>query len=343
MPTVLTVSGSLRAGSSNTALLEAIARVAPAGVAVASYDALAELPPFHPDVDQGAGPLPPAVVHWRGALAAADAVLLSSPEYAHGVPGVLKNALDWVVGSGELVGRPVGLLSASAASRFAHPQLAETLRVMSARLVPHATAVVDVPRRGLTEGAILADPMLASRLRAVLDALLAAAAAEAEPSGHDRSGASPGHAAASHDAYEDDLVPTELAAADRDAVEHIVDRLERAWNAMDGAAFAAPFSGNADFVTVRGEHVRGRADIAAGHAAIFERLYPGSTNRYTVDAVRLLRSEVALAHVRAELDAPRGPLAGRHASRLSLVLMRVRGSWEIAALHNTMEAEAPRG
>lgn len=174
MPTVLTVSGSLRAGSSNTALLAAVAHVAPAGVAVVPYDALAALPPFHPDVEQGGGPLPDAVVHWQRALAAADAVLLSSPEYAHGVPGVLKNALDWVVGSGELVDKPVGLLSASSASRFAHPQLLETLRTMTARLVPLATVIVDVPRREMTASEIVADAALATRLQAVLHALLAA-------------------------------------------------------------------------------------------------------------------------------------------------------------------------
>lgn len=130
----------------------------------------------------------------------------------------------------------------------------------------------------------------------------------------------------------------DLAAADRRAVQGIVERMEAAWNAMDGSAFAAPFAEDADFVNIRGEHHRGRAAIAAGHVAVLASLYAGSTNRYTVDAVRLLRPDVALAHVRAELDAPRGPYAGRHVARMSVVLTRAGGEWEIAALHNTTEA-----
>jgi uncharacterized protein (TIGR02246 family) len=118
----------------------------------------------------------------------------------------------------------------------------------------------------------------------------------------------------------------------------IVRQLEAAWNAMDGAAFAAPFAADADFVNIRGEHFRGQAEIAAGHAAIFRTIYAGSTNHYTVSRARLLRPDVALVLVHARLDAPQGPLAGRHSARFSLVLTKERGGWEIAALHNTLEA-----
>ena len=171
MTSLLTVSGSLRAGSSNATLLAAAALVAPAGATVQMYDALGDLPAFNPDVEEGPGSVPNAVAHWRAALAAADAVLISSPEYAHGIPGALKNALDWVVGSGELVGKRVGLLSASAASRFAHPQLIEVLTVMSATVVPEATLVLDIPRRGATAPQLAADPLLASKLATAVAAL----------------------------------------------------------------------------------------------------------------------------------------------------------------------------
>ena len=133
----------------------------------------------------------------------------------------------------------------------------------------------------------------------------------------------------------------ELAPSDRAALENIVDRLEAAWNTMDGPAFAAAFAANADFVTIRGEHYRGRPAIAAGHAAIFRTIYSGSTSRCTVEAVRLLRPQVALVHVHSLLEAPQGPLAGRHAARFSLVVIKEPGGWEIAALHNTLEA--PQG
>jgi uncharacterized protein (TIGR02246 family) len=132
-------------------------------------------------------------------------------------------------------------------------------------------------------------------------------------------------------------MPADLAPADRAALETMVRKLEAAWNAMDGSAFAAPFAADADFVTIRGEHFRGRPAIASGHAAIFKTIYAGSTNHCTVEGARLLRPEVALVHVHSTLDAPTGPLAGRHGARFSLVLTKERGGWEIAALHNTLE------
>ena len=126
--------------------------------------------------------------------------------------------------------------------------------------------------------------------------------------------------------------------ADRAALDDVVSRLEGGWNAMDGSAFAAPFAEDADFVTIRGEHFRGRPAIATGHSAIFNTIYAGSRVRLTVEQARLLRPEVALVHVRSELEAPRGPLAGRHTARFSLVLTKEPGGWEIASLHNTPEA-----
>jgi chromate reductase len=174
MPRLLTLAGSLRSGSSNAALLTAAAVLAPANVTVAEYPALAALPAFNPDVDDASHLTPSAVTHWRAALAAADMLLISSPEYAHGIPGALKNALDWVVGSGELVGKPVGVINASAASRFAFPQLIEVLSVMNATVVPDATLVLDIPRRGAGVTSLATDPAVAAALRGVLAALLAA-------------------------------------------------------------------------------------------------------------------------------------------------------------------------
>ena len=85
---------------------------------------------------------------------------------------------------------------------------------------------------------------------------------------------------------------TDLHQDDRAALETIVHRMESAWNAMDGAAFAAPFAEDADFVNIRGEHLRGRTAIAAGHEGIFRTIYAGSVNSYTLQGVRLLRSDV---------------------------------------------------
>ncbi|HEY2163327.1 MAG TPA: NADPH-dependent FMN reductase [Gemmatimonadaceae bacterium] len=168
MPQLLTISGSLRTGSTNSTLLAAAARVAPSGIEVRPYAELAALPAFSPDLEQDATTLPPAVAHWRAALAAADAVLISSPEYAHGIPGAFKNALDWVVGSGELVDKRVGLICPSVASQFAHPQIVEVLTTMSAVVLPSATVVIDLPRRGVEADRLANDPVVASVLRGVI-------------------------------------------------------------------------------------------------------------------------------------------------------------------------------
>jgi len=92
---VIAISGSLRSASSNSALVQAAVRLAPAAVELSIYRELADIPPFNPDLDTEAVPV--AVSRFRAVLQASDAVLISSPEYAHGVSGVLKNALDWVV------------------------------------------------------------------------------------------------------------------------------------------------------------------------------------------------------------------------------------------------------
>lgn len=176
MPHLLTVAGSLRAGSSNAALLAAVALIAPAAVTVSAYSTLGSLPAFNPDIEESGARVPSAVSEWRTALTAADMLLVSTPEYAHGIPGVLKNALDWIVGSGELVGKPVGVINPSASSRFAFPQLIEVLTVMSATVVPGATVVLDLPRRGLDAAELAADATIAASLGDVISALLAVSA-----------------------------------------------------------------------------------------------------------------------------------------------------------------------
>lgn len=183
VPRLLTVSGSLRAGSSNAVLLSAVERLAPADVVVSAYTGVAVLPAFNPDVEESESPLPEPVMQWRAAIGDADAVLISSPEYVHGIPGALKNALDWIVGGSEIVGKPVGVLSASAASRFAHPQLIEVLRTMSANVVPEAAVVIDIPRRGVAVEQLVNDAGMSARLRAVISALVASLATQNADSG----------------------------------------------------------------------------------------------------------------------------------------------------------------
>jgi len=132
-----------------------------------------------------------------------------------------------------------------------------------------------------------------------------------------------------------------VSDSDRDALDRIVRGLESAGNAGDGAAFGAPMTDDADFVTIRAEHFRGREAIVAGHSAIFRTIYAGSRNAYRLESARALRDGVALIHVRATLDAPTGPLAGRHEAMFSAVLILENGAWQIAAFHNTLAPAPP--
>jgi chromate reductase len=170
---VLAISGSLRAASSNSALVRAVAALSTGTAEVLVYQGLADLPPFNPDLD-GDSPAA-AVVEFRSALQACDAVLISSPEYAHGVPGVLKNALDWIVGSGELIDKPVALINASAHATYAQASLTETLTVMSARPIPEASITVPLAGRKLDASGIVADEDLSTALRCAISALADAA------------------------------------------------------------------------------------------------------------------------------------------------------------------------
>ena len=165
----LAISGSLRRGSSNSALVSAVARLAPDEVKVAIYHELEQLPPFNPDLEGCFTPA--AVIRLRAALRACDAVLISSPEYAHGVPGVLKNALDWVVGSGELVDKPVALINTSARATHAWASLAETLSVMSACVVLDASITVPLGGRTVDADGIVRDAAFGTALRSAISIL----------------------------------------------------------------------------------------------------------------------------------------------------------------------------
>lgn len=162
---ILAVSGSLRDRSSNTILLEAAKLLAPEYVEIELYQKLNELPHFNPDLDTGVNA---SVADWREQVKAADGVLISSPEYAHGVPGSLKNALDWLVSSGETVEKPFALLNASTRSVHAPAQLTEILKTMAAIFVEEASATIPLMGKTLSAAEIAADAELSNALREAL-------------------------------------------------------------------------------------------------------------------------------------------------------------------------------
>jgi len=133
---ILAISGSLQAQSKNLALLTAAATVAPPGVDVVLFDGIRDLPHFNPDIEAMAAP--ESVLRFRQALADSDAVLIASPEYGFSLPGVLKNAIDWVIGSGELEGKVVAITAAvpgPGRGRRGLQALRETLSAVRASIV----------------------------------------------------------------------------------------------------------------------------------------------------------------------------------------------------------------
>ena len=172
---VLAVAGSLRAASSSAELLRALAKLAPPGVEVEVYDRLGDVPIFSPDLD-GESP-PPAVADFRARLSKADAVVLCTPEYAFGMPGLLKNALDWLVSSGETYEKPVAALSCAPSHGGGANALAwlrQTLGAVSALVPDAASFPIPFVRKRVVEGAVI-DPELAAALRGALAALAQAA------------------------------------------------------------------------------------------------------------------------------------------------------------------------
>jgi chromate reductase, NAD(P)H dehydrogenase (quinone) len=156
---LLGISGSLREHSSNTTLLRAAQQLTPEGVELILYPDLATLPHFNPDVEESIFPL--AVNKLRHHIKKADGLIISTPEYAHGVPGSLKNMLDWLVGGSEFMNKPVMLLNASSRSTYAQASLIETVRTMAGYFIEEATLTLDLLGKHLDEKSIIANPVTA--------------------------------------------------------------------------------------------------------------------------------------------------------------------------------------
>lgn len=168
---VLALCGSLRTASWNAALLRTSARIAPPSMRIDLYPSLGHLPLFNPDLESQ---LPEAVQALYARVASADALLIASPEYAHGVTGTIKNALDWLVSFSPFAGKLVVLLNASPRAYHADAALRETLHTMAAILVEEACISLPVLGSGLTEEQLLTDPRIQAPLHTALQVFEAA-------------------------------------------------------------------------------------------------------------------------------------------------------------------------
>lgn len=185
----LLVSGSTRGGSTNTAVLRTAHDLAPDGMQTQLYDGLADLPAFNPDDDHD--PLHPAVAELRRSIAAADAVLFCTPEYAGALPGSFKNLLDWTVGGGEIYRKPVAWINASSIAAptggaDAHASLAKVLGYVAADIIDQACIRMPMRRDAVGTDGTIADPDIRARIISVLHTLATACTAEpAVPHPHD--------------------------------------------------------------------------------------------------------------------------------------------------------------
>ena len=175
---VLAISGSLRSGSNNTALLRALREEAPSGVEVEIWQDFKAIPPYDGDDDVGSGP--GAVEAFRRLVRDSDAVLIATPEYNSSVPGALKNALDWAsrpLATNAFRNKPVAVISSSAGAFggvWAAAELRKVLGAMGAR-VTDAELAVGRAHEKLDEDGRLADDDVRQGLRDALSTLLAEA------------------------------------------------------------------------------------------------------------------------------------------------------------------------
>lgn len=185
MPRILGISGSLRAGSHNTSLLRAAAKLAPPGMQIVLYEGLRELPPY--DADRDVEPADPAVGRLREAIAYADGVLIATPEYNGSTPGVLKNALDWAsrpFPDNPLRGKPVAVIGASTGlfgAVWAQAETRKALGVIGADVVDTELSVGQADSAFSADGGLI-EPEQSEALAELVDELGARAGALQVPS-----------------------------------------------------------------------------------------------------------------------------------------------------------------
>ncbi|QKJ30099.1 NAD(P)H-dependent oxidoreductase [Mucilaginibacter mali] len=170
--TILAISGSLRDRSSNTQILKLIGTWLPADISYDIYDGMGDLPHFIPAAEDEA--FPKAVQSLHNQLDEADAVIICTPEYAFGLPGSLKNLLDWTVATGNFVDKPVAVITASSQGSYAHPSLLTTLGALSANIVDDATLLIPFIRAKMDTNGNITDEATERELHTVIDNLLQA-------------------------------------------------------------------------------------------------------------------------------------------------------------------------
>ncbi|MGC4034673.1 MAG: NADPH-dependent FMN reductase [Chitinophagaceae bacterium] len=166
---ILGISGSLSTTSANATLLSLIGDLLGDEVDFSIYNGIGQLPHFNPETD--IQPANTEVQRFRDELKDADAIIVCTPEYAFGVPGSLKNALDWTVSSGELVNKPVALITASLSGEKAQAALLQTFTALSINIVPQRILLLSFIRSKMDETGKLKNPEDMEALKEVIESL----------------------------------------------------------------------------------------------------------------------------------------------------------------------------
>ena len=165
---ILAISGSLRAASLNSAMLRAMGRLADKNMEIILYKGMGDLPLFNPDI---AASDPAAVAAFREQILFSNALLIASPEYAHGITGVMKNALDWMVSCESFVNKPVAIINTSPRATIANASLREIITTMSAVIIEEASITIPILGARLDEEKIFHHPEISASLTAALAAI----------------------------------------------------------------------------------------------------------------------------------------------------------------------------
>ena len=164
---ILAICGSLRESSLNSLIIRTVAAMMPANVQYTIYNDMAQIPAF----DDG-NTVPPAVATFRQLFTDADGVFICTPEYAFGVPGALKNALDWTVGTSEFVDKPLALITAASLGKNAHAALLLIFKAISANIPEGGSLLIPYIRTKINEQGEIKDDGTQEEIMNVMESLI---------------------------------------------------------------------------------------------------------------------------------------------------------------------------
>jgi chromate reductase, NAD(P)H dehydrogenase (quinone) len=167
---IVALCGSTRQYSSNHNLINTLREMAKEKLSISLHADIDKLPHFNPDLDAEGGEILASVAEFRNAIQSADGILICTPEYAMGVPGTLKNAIDWTVSSCQFLGKPTALITASSLGEKGHASLMETLHILDAHIPSETQLIISGIRNKLDAHGNISDDATFAKLNALLTA-----------------------------------------------------------------------------------------------------------------------------------------------------------------------------